>query len=340
MRFPFPMSFFCVAIALCACAATVASSQTAFAAEIQVQLHETAVVYAEQVRLSSIATVSCIDPVRKREVEQIEVKVLNLTEPSETISKRFVNIRLIIAGFKMEDLHVSGADQTNVLYQQPQMLTDTQVEEQALVVLSQALNATPDDLQVLLQSGFVQSLPDNLRNINALQLKVLPPARRSLGPVTLSVQLWKDDALLLTRSAVFDVRRRHRVAIARVSLSREEPINDTNVQFENRFLTTEVDELEPNQILGRNVRGSVVAGSVVQMRDLQMTTQTNRDILVKKGDAVQVIAIARLLRTSIRNIEALEDGQLGDRIRMKNRDSGKEIVGEVLGPGQAIVRVK
>ena len=123
-------------------------------------------------------------------------------------------------------------------------------------------------------------------------------------------------------------------------MSREIPINDSNIQFENRFMTTEVDELDPNEILGRSVRGNVVAGSIVQMRDLQTATRSNGDILVKKGDAMHVIAMARRLRTSIRNIEALEDGRLGDRLRMKNRDSGKEIVGEILGPGQALVRVQ
>ena len=117
-------------------------------------------------------------------------------------------------------------------------------------------------------------------------------------------------------------------------------MNESSVQFENRFLTTEVDELEPAQVLGRTVRGSLVAGSIVQMRDLQTETRSTADLLIKKGDAIQVLAHAGRLRTSIRNVESLQDGRLGERIRMKNRDSGKEIVGEVLGPGQAIVRVK
>jgi flagella basal body P-ring formation protein FlgA len=93
-------------------------------------------------------------------------------------------------------------------------------------------------------------------------------------------------------------------------------------------------------VLGRSVRGTVVAGSVIQMRDLQIATRSNAESLIKKGSSVQVVAVASRLRTSIRNVEALEDGRLGERIRMKNRDSGKEIVGEVLGPGQAIVRIK
>lgn len=340
MNFPFRFRCVCVILACCAGNASDAVSGPVMAEEIQIQLKESAVVHANQVLLSSIATVSCSDPVCKKEAEDVEVRVLDLTLASETISQRFIKIRLIIAGFPMEDLTFSGADQTVVVFQPSQKLTDTQVEEQALIVLSQALNAEPEDLKVQLQGGFVQTLPKDIREMDGLQLKFLPPARRSLGHVTLSVQAWKDDELILTRSATFDVRRRHRVAVAQISLSREVPLNEISVQFENRFMSTEVDELEPSQILGRSVRGTVVPGAIVQMRDLQTTTRANADILIKKGDSIQVIAMARRLRTSIRNIEALQDGRLGDRIRMKNRETGKEIVGEVLGTGQAIVRLR
>jgi flagella basal body P-ring formation protein FlgA len=130
------------------------------------------------------------------------------------------------------------------------------------------------------------------------------------------------------------------VAVARISLSRELPLNESSVQFENRFMATEVDELKPEQVYGRHVRGTVVAGSIVQMRDLQLATRSNADSLIKKGSSVHIIAVAHRLRTSLRNVEALEDGRLGERVRLKNRDSGKEIVGEVLGPGQAIVRIR
>ena len=340
MSFPFSFRLVSAIAAFCAGFAADSLSSPAIAAEIQIQLKETAVVHGSQVLLSSIATVSCSDPVRKKEAEDVEVRLLDLTLASETISRRFINIRLRIAGFPMEDLTLSGADETVVVFEPSQKLTDTQVEEQALVVMTQALNVAPEDLKVLLQSGFVQTLPKNLHDVDGLQLKILPPARQSLGPVTLPIQIWHIDKLLFARTAVFDVRRRHHVAVARTSLSREIPIDESNVQFENRFMTTEVDELEPNQILGRSVRGNVVAGGIVQMRDLQTTARLDADILVKKGDDIQVIAMVRRLRTSIRNIEALQDGRRGERIRMKNRDSGKEIVGEIVGPGQALVRVQ
>lgn len=324
--------FACIGPAMCPSEAT--------ADEIRIQMKETAAVHGSQVVVASIATVSCSDPIQKGAVENAEVRLLDLTLPSEMISRRSLTTRLVLAGFPMDDLKITGAEHTIVAFEPKQQLSDTQVEEQALAVMAEFMNVAPEDLHVSLQSGFVQSLPQNLREMNDVTLKVMPPLRRSLGQVTLAVQLRKHDEVCSTRSAVFDVRRRHRVAVAQVSLSREVPLDESSVQFENRFMSTEVDELKPAQILGRSVRGTVVAGSVIQMRDLQTETRPNADSLIKKGSSVQVVAVASRLRTSIRNVEALEDGRLGERIRLKNRDSGKEIVGEVLGPGQAIVRIK
>ena len=334
------MQLVCAIAGVCFCIVSDAYFSNAVADDIRIEMKDTAAVHGSQVLVSSIATVSCSNPTLRNAVENAEVKLLDLTLTSEMVSRRALTTRLVLAGFPMDDLRITGAEQTVVAFEPKQQLSDTQVEQQALVVLTEFMNVAPADLQVSLQSGFVQSLPPNLREMNDVSLKVLPPSRRALGQVTLSVQLRKNEEVCSTRSAVFDVRRRHRVAVARISLSRELPLDDSNVQFENRFMATEVDELKPEQVLGHHVRGTVVAGSIVQMRDLQFATRSNADSLIKKGSSVQVVAIAHRLRTSIRNVEALEDGRLGERVRLKNRDSGREIVGEVLGPGQAIVRIR
>lgn len=297
-------------------------------------------VHEGQVFLGSIATVSCNDSRLRQQVEDTEVKVLDLSLPSEIITRQSIKIRLVLSGIPMEDIQFYGAEKAVVAFAPVQFLTDKQIEDEAIQTLCKTMNVTPEDLRVVLQNGFVQALPESLREMDGVKITILPPAYKTLGQVMMTVQLRKNNEVLMTRSAVFDVRRRHRVAVAQVSLSRELPLNESNIQFENRFMPTEVDELQPSQVYGKSIRGSVVAGSIIQLRDLQLSSRSDSDLLIRKGDTVQVIATARRLRTSIRNIEALENGRLGEQIRMRNRDSGKEIVGDVLGPGQAIVRIK
>ena len=108
MSFSYPFRIVCVIAAFSAGFASDALSGPVIAGQIQIDLKETAVVHGSQVLLSSIATVSCNDPVRKKEAEDIEVRLMDLTLASETISQRFINIRLIVAGFRMEDLTFSG----------------------------------------------------------------------------------------------------------------------------------------------------------------------------------------------------------------------------------------
>ena len=73
MNFRFLIRSCCATIALCAAFMADISSRKVLAAEIQIQLNETAVVHSDRVLLSSVATVSCSDPVRAKEVEAVEL---------------------------------------------------------------------------------------------------------------------------------------------------------------------------------------------------------------------------------------------------------------------------
>jgi hypothetical protein len=191
--------------AACICFVSDACFSHASADDIRIQMKDAAAVHGSQVLVSSIATVSCSNPILRSAVENAEVKLLDLTLPSEMVSRRALTTRLVLAGFPMNDLTISGADQTVVAFEPKQQLSDTQVEQQALAILTEFMNVAPEDLKVSLQSGFVQSLPQNLRAMNDVTLKVLPPSGRSLGQVTMSVQLKSVLHVLLFSMCVADI---------------------------------------------------------------------------------------------------------------------------------------
>lgn len=323
---------------LLVCALAVSSSLRASAGEILIQLNPSATVTSSQVLLGDVATVTSANTVRKGEAEALEIRLLDPLNESEAVTAKSIRTRLVLAGWDLDEFSLAGANSVEVSYREPQILNDADIEAQAHKALCKALDAEEKDLSVLLQNAFVQSLPTNIRDTEGLRVEIVPP-RKGLGMVSMQIQLWKDKELLTTRTAAFEVRRRHRVAVARVSLTRDVPLNENTVQFENRFLSTEVDELDASQVLGRNLRSNVVAGSILQMRDMQ-NSSGRAQVMIRKGEPVQVIVIAGRLRTAMQNAEALQDGNLGDSIRLKNRESGQEISGQVLGPGQVLIRVR
>ena len=323
---------------LLVCGLVVSSSLRASAGEIRIRLNPSATVTSSQVLLGDVATVTSVNASRKREAEALEIRLLDLLNESEAVTAKSIRTRLVLAGWDLDEFSLAGAASVEVSYREPQILNDADIETQAHKALCTALDAEEKDLRVLLQNAFVQSLPANIRDTEGLRAEIVPP-RKGLGMVSMQIQLWKDKELLTTRTAAFEVRKRHRVAVARVSLTRDVPLNENTVQFENRFLSTEVDELDSSQVLGRNLRSSVVAGSILQMRDMQNSSGRTQ-AMIRKGEPVQVIVIAGRLRTAMQNAEALQDGNLGESIRLKNRESGQEISGQVLGPGQVLIRVR
>jgi flagella basal body P-ring formation protein FlgA len=58
--------------------------------------------------------------------------------------------------------------------------------------------------------------------------------------------------------------------------------------------------------------------------------------LVKKGQMVLLsVGQAQGFQISAR-VEAMQDGRFGEQIKLKNRDSGRELSGRVQGPNQVV----
>ena len=75
----------CAVATVCLCIVSDACFSNAIADEIRIQMKDTAAVHGSQVLVGSIATVSCSNPILRDAVENSEVKLLDLTLPSEKV---------------------------------------------------------------------------------------------------------------------------------------------------------------------------------------------------------------------------------------------------------------
>lgn len=81
---------------------------------------------------------------------------------------------------------------------------------------------------------------------------------------------------------------------------------------------------------GLRAKRSIAAGRILE------ASQLERRRLVKRGSTVQILASEGTLRVAMKG-EALADGAQGERIRVRNLSSGRQITGEVVGSG--VIRV-
>ncbi len=88
--------------------------------------------------------------------------------------------------------------------------------------------------------------------------------------------------------------------------------------------------VDPEEVVGKRAARSIRAGRTLT------AAMVEEPAVVERGSAVVILAENDTLRITTRG-EALEDGRRGDRIRVRNLQSGKEILSTVQAPGWVMV---
>jgi flagella basal body P-ring formation protein FlgA len=120
--------------------------------------------------------------------------------------------------------------------------------------------------------------------------------------------------------------------VAKVPLQRGMSLNETHVQrAEVDSVGMPVNVLEQvSEVRHAEVVRDVRPGMPLRSQDIRPT------VLVKRGQMVLLsVGQAQGFQISAR-VEAMQDGRYGEQIKLKNRDSGRELSGRVQGPNQVV----
>jgi flagella basal body P-ring formation protein FlgA len=122
------------------------------------------------------------------------------------------------------------------------------------------------------------------------------------------------------------------VLVASVPLQRGMTLNETHVervQVDTLGMPVNVLELASEVIYAEVVR-DVRPGVPLRSHDIRPA------VLVKRGQVVLLsVGQTQGFQISAR-VEAMQDGRFGEHIKLKNRDSGRELSGRVQGPNQVV----
>ena len=122
------------------------------------------------------------------------------------------------------------------------------------------------------------------------------------------------------------------VLVASVPLQRGMMLNETHVQraqVDASVMPVNVLE-QTSEVLHAEVVRDVRPGVPLRSHDIRPT------VLVKRGQMVLMsVGQPQGFQISAR-VEAMQDGRFGEQIKLKNRDSGRELSGRVQGPNQVM----
>lgn len=122
------------------------------------------------------------------------------------------------------------------------------------------------------------------------------------------------------------------VLVANVPLQRGMTLNETHVQrVQVDTVGVPMNVLEQaSEVMHAEVVRDVRPGTPLRSQDIRPT------VLVKRGQMVLLsVGQPQGFQISAR-VEAMQDGRFGEQIKLKNRDSGRELSGRVQGPNQVI----
>ncbi len=325
-------------LVLVACASSYGASTCC--AEITITLRNNPVVTSRQIKLSDIADVSSSSDVQRRFASQVDLKPIPDGKMTMSLTRSYIQIRLMLAGWSREDISIDGSTLTTVSYEEPAPITDADVEKAAIKTMQQVMGVPEENLKVSLLRSFVDSLTPSIRTQPGLRVDVIPPTDVRLGQISLTVTLWLGERQIKSQRVQFQVLRRHRVAVARTSIQRDSSLTPAAFHFENRFLSRRVDELSEDELLGMTPRSQLSRDEIIEMRSLRKASPKTRTPVIRKKDRVQATYSRGGLFLQLQNAEALEDGRIGDVIPLKNPgENGREFSALVLGPGRVEIRM-
>jgi flagella basal body P-ring formation protein FlgA len=132
----------------------------------------------------------------------------------------------------------------------------------------------------------------------------------------------------------FRVQSKKKLFVLKQGLKRGEIIRSGDLLAKDTFITEDggIYPARAEEVVGKAVKKDMAAGTAI-------TSQLLEDsFAVQRGDTVDIVAENKKLSVQAKGI-TLEKGKMGDRVRVKNLTSDKEIVGRVAGNGTVKVEL-
>ena len=152
------------------------------------------------------------------------------------------------------------------------------------------------------------------------------------GPTVLRMEIASRERVLQEMSVTADVRWFCPVLIAARGMRRGEELTAEMVELDERDVTRARDGFfrDAAELDGLRTRRTVRPGNLLTQKHTESVP------VVLRGGEITMVVETDNLRISVLGT-ALQDGGIGDRIRVRNEDSGKVVYGEVIDP--ATVRI-
>lgn len=297
-------------------------------ASARIELSSNAVVNALTVRLDDIASIEGADTSTVDRLKQIDLTTLDAVGDSATISQSLLTVRLALAGFDDPDFELVGAKKV-VVTRRPTQTTDQAAIAELRKELAKVWQSQPEDVLITL----VRPLPLDVLELaqDNHDIKPLMVSTPRLGANVIKFGAYRRGSLQTTFSASVEIRLIKELAIAVQTIPPGQVITEADVEVRRQpFRHRDALHASPNVVGFEAARvlqpGDMIAPTFVRRPRADRQTSP---LVIKRRDRVKVVAVKGGLTVTIPQAEALDDGAVGDTIRLRNLQSRKIVIGQV-----------
>ena len=163
-------------------------------------------------------------------------------------------------------------------------------------------------------------------------LQTLPETTgRALGPVSVGIRCNGTESWTLYVRGT--VSARVEMPVLAASLGRGDLVTESDLTTQTKLINNDLVGFITNRddIIGKEVKRPLVAGSELRFSDLKAPT------LVERGQQVDIVSAIAGLRVSMQG-KALSNGGAGDRVLVSNTQTGRRLEGVVSGDGTVLIQ--
>ncbi|MBX3436461.1 MAG: flagellar basal body P-ring formation protein FlgA [Planctomycetaceae bacterium] len=315
---------------------------------LRIHLEETDVVTDRVVKICDVGRVTGENAEAVHEIGEVDLVKLAEDGTPVVIDRHQLIARLLLAGYDGRDVAITGARSVRVRYEGKVAATPVVVaqstseievvamEAAAQAALATCFGVTPDAVEARLATPLKIPRPDASRPVT---VDAIAPSNPTLGRTRLTLRVFIGGELHQVASGVFDVRLRQQVVLASATLPVGTVLNASNVTYQERWATRRNYVPQHHKLPEWRVRRPIQAGETITSDDLVPVEAADQNpIVIRARDIVQLVARGKGINATVRAAEALDAGRVGDKIRIRNMESQRIVVGEVVSSEEVQVR--
>jgi flagella basal body P-ring formation protein FlgA len=299
------------------------------AATVTVTLKAQAAVGIQPITVGDVAVVAGANTAVCKVVADLDVADPLGPRGSLTVSRTQVAFRIQLAGLPAGLVRIEGEERVDVVAEHHQV-TETEVLAAARrAVVKRLPSSEPDDLEItLVQPIAVPLTVTGGKDDVTLRAEVHAPGE-PLGRAQVDVSVLVGGERRLSFPLYLDIHVYRQVAVLTRKVEKGEALRESAVIFERRGVEGQRAHVtSPAALAGKKARQSLNAGSLLTPGDLEADDEHSDKPLVHQRDPVKMIV--HLGTVNVLAVgEAMQDGRLGQLIRVRNVDSKQVVLGRV-----------